>query len=115
MNLEKSLNLVDWEKCELLPVIVQDVANNEVLMMAYMDKEALELSLSTKVAHYFSRSKQRIWKKGESSGHLQKIVEVLVDCDEDTLLYKVQQSGAACHTGAANCFFRKLPTNTKGK
>ena len=104
----ESLNRVDWEKSELLPVIVQDVTNNEVLMMAYMDKEALELSLSTKIAHYFSRSKQRIWKKGESSGHIQKIESFALDCDNDTLLIKVIQEGVACHTGRRSCFFTEL-------
>jgi len=106
--MQKIIDRVDWEKCELLPVIVQDVANNEVLMMAYMDKEALELSLSTKVAHYFSRSKQRIWKKGESSGHLQTIHSFNIDCDNDTLLIKVTQEGVACHTGRRSCFFTEL-------
>ena len=108
MSLTKALNRVDWEKCELLPVIVQDVENNEVLMMAYMDKEALELSLSTKVAHYFSRSKQRIWKKGETSGHTQTIHSFALDCDNDTLLIKVTQEGVACHTGRRSCFFTEL-------
>ena len=102
------LSRVDWEKIDLLPVIVQDVANNEVLMMAYMDKEALELSLSTKIAHYFSRSKQRIWKKGESSGHTQTIHSFNIDCDNDTLLIKVTQEGVACHTGRRSCFFTEL-------
>jgi len=106
--MQEVLNRVDWEKCELLPVIVQDVANNEVLMMAYMDKEALELSLSTKIAHYFSRSKQRIWKKGESSGHIQSIHSFNIDCDNDTLLIKVTQEGVACHTGRRSCFFTEL-------
>jgi phosphoribosyl-ATP pyrophosphohydrolase/phosphoribosyl-AMP cyclohydrolase len=104
------INRIDWEKCELLPVIVQDVSNNEVLMMAYMDKEALELSLSTKTAHYFSRSKQRIWKKGESSGHTQAIHSFNIDCDNDTLLIKVAQEGVACHTGRRSCFFTELET-----
>ena len=108
MSLEKALNLVDWDKSELLPVIVQDEQNNEVLMMAYMDKEALELSLSTKIAHYFSRSKQRIWKKGESSGHIQTISSFRIDCDNDTLLIKVKQEGVACHTGRYSCFFTEL-------
>ena len=108
MSLEKALNRVDWEKCELLPVIVQDVTNNEVLMMAYMNREALELSLSTKIAHYFSRSKQRIWKKGESSGHTQTIHSFNIDCDNDTLLIKVTQEGVACHTGRRSCFFTEL-------
>ena len=108
MSLEKVLNRVDWQKSELLPVIVQDNVNNEVLMMAYMNKEALELSLSTKIAHYFSRSKQRIWKKGESSGHIQKIHSFNIDCDNDTLLIKVTQEGVACHTGRRSCFFTEL-------
>jgi len=108
MSLEAVINRVDWEKSELLPVIVQDVENNEVLMMAYMNKEALELSLSTKIAHYFSRSKQRIWKKGESSGHTQKIHSFNIDCDNDTLLIKVTQEGVACHTGRRSCFFTEL-------
>jgi len=106
--MQKVLNRVDWEKSELLPVIVQDVANNEVLMMAYMNREALELSLSTKIAHYFSRSKQRIWKKGESSGHTQSIHSFNIDCDNDTLLIKVTQEGVACHTGRRSCFFTEL-------
>jgi phosphoribosyl-ATP pyrophosphohydrolase/phosphoribosyl-AMP cyclohydrolase len=105
-----TLNKVDWEKSELLPVIVQEVGTNEVLMMAYMDKEALELSLTTKIAHYFSRSKQRIWKKGETSGHTQTIQEFLLDCDNDTLLIKVIQEGVACHTGRKSCFFTNIET-----
>jgi phosphoribosyl-ATP pyrophosphohydrolase/phosphoribosyl-AMP cyclohydrolase len=108
--MQEVLNLVDWSKSELLPVIVQDVQNNEVLMMAYMNKEALELSLNTKIAHYFSRSKQRIWKKGESSGHTQKIHSFNIDCDNDTLLIKVTQEGVACHTGRRSCFFTELET-----
>ncbi|MBL0709283.1 MAG: bifunctional phosphoribosyl-AMP cyclohydrolase/phosphoribosyl-ATP diphosphatase HisIE [Sulfurimonas sp.] len=108
MSIDASLNRVDWEKCELLPVIVQDVQSNEVLMMAYMNKEALELSLGTKIAHYFSRSKQRIWKKGESSGHIQQIHSFSIDCDNDTLLIKVTQEGVACHTGRRSCFFTEL-------
>ena len=106
--MQKVIDRVDWEKSELLPVIVQDVDNNEVLMMAYMNKEALTLSLETKVAHYFSRSKQRIWKKGESSGHTQTIHSFNIDCDNDTLLIKVTQEGVACHTGRRSCFFTEL-------
>lgn len=103
-----AVDRVDWEKSELLPVIVQDVTTNEILMMAYMNREALELSLSTKIAHYFSRSKQRIWKKGESSGHTQAIHSFSIDCDNDTLLIKVTQEGVACHTGRKSCFFTEL-------
>ena len=99
---------IDWQKQELLPVIVQDSTTNEVLMMAYMDKEALRLSLETKTAHYFSRSKQRLWKKGESSGHTQEIESFFLDCDNDTLLIKVKQNGVACHTGRKSCFFTEL-------
>jgi len=106
--MQNILNRIDWQKSNLLPVVVQDVENSEVLMMAYMDKEALELSLSTKIAHYFSRSKQRIWKKGESSGHIQKIHSFHIDCDNDTLLIKVTQLGVACHTGRRSCFFTEL-------
>ena len=106
--MEEILNRVDWEKSELLPVIVQDDTTNEVLMMAYMNKEALQLSLETKLAHYFSRSKQRIWKKGESSNHLQHIHSFMIDCDNDTLLLKIKQDGVACHTGRKSCFFTEL-------
>ncbi len=106
--MQEILNRVDWEKSELLPVIVQDVTNNEVLMLAYMNREALELSLETKLAHYYSRSRQRLWKKGESSNHLQHIKEFLIDCDNDTLVIKVIQDGVACHTGRRSCFFTKL-------
>ncbi|HIP15258.1 MAG TPA: bifunctional phosphoribosyl-AMP cyclohydrolase/phosphoribosyl-ATP diphosphatase HisIE [Sulfurimonas autotrophica] len=106
--MQEILQRVDWEKQELLPVIVQDNSTNEVLMMAYMNQEALELSLTTKIAHYFSRSKQRIWKKGESSGHIQKILSFFIDCDNDTLLIKVHQEGVACHTGRKSCFFTEL-------
>ena len=108
----EQLNKIDWEKMDnLIPVITQDSKTNEVLMVAYMNKEALELTIKTNYAHYFSRSKQRIWKKGESSNHLQEIVEILVDCDNDTLLLKVNQEGVACHTGRKSCFFTNLNTN----
>ena len=110
-SIEQLIKRIDWQKQPLLPVIVQDVSTNEVLMMAYMNPEALRLSLQTKIAHYFSRSKQRIWKKGESSGHTQEIEEFLLDCDNDTLLLKVKQNGVACHTGRKSCFFTRLDTN----
>lgn len=104
-----TISQIDWEKIDgLLPVIVQDSSSNEVLMMAYMNQEALELTISTKFAHYYSRSKQRLWKKGESSNHTQEVQEVLLDCDNDTLLIKVKQNGVACHTGRRSCFFTNL-------
>ncbi len=103
---------IDWEKMDgLIPVIVQDYLSNEVLMLAYMNEEALELTKQTNQAHYFSRSRQRIWKKGESSGHLQHIKQILIDCDNDTILLKVEQIGVACHTGRKSCFFTDLQTN----
>ncbi|RUM64893.1 MAG: bifunctional phosphoribosyl-AMP cyclohydrolase/phosphoribosyl-ATP pyrophosphatase [Sulfurimonas sp.] len=104
----EALDRVDWEKSELLPVIVQEINSREVLMLAYMNREALRLSLETKIAHYFSRSKQRIWKKGERSGHIQKIHHFALDCDQDTLLIHVEQEGVACHTGRPSCFFTEL-------
>lgn len=100
---------INWQKVNgLLPVITQDFKTNEVLMLAYMNEEALNLSLETNFAHYFSRTKERIWKKGESSGHTQAIKEFLLDCDNDTLLLKVEQKGVACHTGRPTCFFQNL-------
>jgi len=94
----------------LVPVIVQDIDTNEVLMLAYMNEEALEKTLKTGYAHYFSRSRNKLWKKGESSGHTQEVKEILVDCDNDTILLKVKQNGVACHTGRKSCFFTKLDT-----
>ena len=103
---------IEWEKNGgLIPVIVQDYESNEVLMLAYMNEEALKLTQSTKFAHYFSRSKNRLWKKGESSGHTQEVKEILIDCDNDTILLKVKQNGVACHTGRKSCFFTNLENN----
>ena len=103
---------IDWEKMDgLIPVVTQEASTNEVLMLAYMDKEALSLTLETNIAHYFSRSKQRIWKKGESSGHTQEVVDIMIDCDDDTILLKVNQIGVACHTGRKSCFFTSMKTN----
>jgi phosphoribosyl-ATP pyrophosphohydrolase/phosphoribosyl-AMP cyclohydrolase len=104
------IDKIDWQKQELIPVIAQESSTNEVLMLAYMNQEALKLTLSTKEAHYFSRSKQRIWKKGESSGHIQKVEDILLDCDNDTILLKIVQEGVACHTGRKSCFFTRLET-----
>jgi len=97
----------------LLPAIAQDAVSKEVLMLGFVDEEAVRLTLETGYAHYYSRSKRRIWKKGEESGHLQKIVDVLVDCDNDTLLYMVEQTGVACHTGARSCFFTSLSSGER--
>ena len=93
----------------LLPAIVQDVASGEVLMLAYINQLAWEKTLATGKAHYWSRSRNSLWLKGESSGHVQLIREILVDCDQDTVVYKVEQlGGAACHTGYRSCFYRKV-------
>ena len=99
---------IDWDKTPLIPAIAQDYENNEVLMLAYMNEEAYNLTLETKYAHYFSRSKQRIWKKGESSNHTQEIQDMLVDCDGDTIVLKIKQNGVACHTGTKSCFFTSI-------
>ena len=92
----------------LMPVVVQDAQSQEVLMLAYANQEALSLTQKTGLAHYYSRSRDQLWQKGESSGHTQKICEIRIDCDQDTLLYLVEQQGPACHTGRQNCFYRKL-------
>jgi phosphoribosyl-AMP cyclohydrolase / phosphoribosyl-ATP pyrophosphohydrolase len=92
----------------LIPVVTQDAASGEVLMLAYANQEALEKTLETKLAHYYSRSRQALWRKGASSGHIQELVELRYDCDADALLYRVHQTGAACHTGKRSCFYRSL-------
>jgi phosphoribosyl-AMP cyclohydrolase len=105
---------IDFEKGKgLLPVIVQDYETGEVLMLAYMNRKAWLETLETGKATYWSRSRNELWVKGETSGHVQIVKEILVDCDSDTLLLKVHQvGGAACHTGYKSCFFRKV---TNGK
>ncbi len=93
----------------LVPVIVQDSATKEVLMLAYMNEEAWIKTLETKKAHYFSRSRKKLWLKGETSGNVQLVKKIKVDCDEDTILLEVEQlGGAACHTGYRSCFYREL-------
>ena len=105
---------LDFSKSKdgLLPAIVQDAESGVVLMLAYINKAAWEKTLETKKAHYWSRSRQQLWLKGESSGHVQLIKEVLVDCDKDTVVYKVEQvGGAACHKGYGSCFYRRVTEN----
>ncbi|TET29424.1 phosphoribosyl-AMP cyclohydrolase [Candidatus Aerophobetes bacterium] len=102
------LGEVKFDSQGLVPVIVQDVRNLEILMMAWMSKDALQKTLSTGKVHFWSRSRQKIWLKGEESGHYQWIREIWVDCDGDTLLLKVEQTQAACHLGYRSCFFRKM-------
>jgi phosphoribosyl-AMP cyclohydrolase len=100
---------VDFEKGGgLVPVVVQDARSGEILMLAYANKEAVEKTLQTGYAHYYSRSRKRLWMKGEESGNRQRVLKILVDCDADTLIYIVEQTGAACHTGNRSCFYREL-------
>ena len=89
-------------------MVVQDAGSKEVLMLAYANEEALEKTLTTGYAHYWSRSRKKLWMKGETSGHTQKIRKVMTDCDYDTLLYVVEQKGPACHTGEDTCFFNDI-------
>ena len=93
----------------LIPAIIQDAANSQVLMVAYMNPESLQKTLLTRKTHFWSRSRQELWLKGETSGHYQFVKEVRFDCDQDTLLIKVDQVGPACHTGHRSCFYRSLP------
>lgn len=97
-----------WPESGLLPVVVQDVGSSEVLMQAWVDREALQTAVETGRGIYFSRSRKQIWVKGETSGNTQKLVAVRVDCDADSLLYLVEQRGAACHTGHRSCYYRSL-------
>ena len=92
----------------LIPVVVVDKTSRDVLMVAYANVDAVELTRKTGYAHYFSRSRKKLWKKGEESGHFQRVFRILVDCDEDCLLYEVEQTGAACHTGYRTCFYRTI-------
>lgn len=99
----------------LIPAIAQDNETGEVLMFAFMNREALEKTLETGIMHYWSRSRQKLWKKGESSGHVQIVKEILVDCDMDVLLAKIEQEGGACHTGYRSCFYRTIGGEVVGE
>lgn len=107
------LERIRFNKEGLIPAVIQDIKRGEVLMMAWMDKEALEKTFSSGKVHFWSRSRKKLWLKGESSGHYQLVREIWMDCDEDALLIKVQQVKAACHMGYKSCFFRKV--DKKGK
>ena len=97
----------------LIPAIVQDVRSKQVLMVAYMNREAVQKTLRTGKTHFYSRSRKRMWLKGESSGHIQKVKSIALDCDGDALVVKVTQTGGACHTGYATCFYRRLEMQPK--
>ena len=103
------LDAVKWDDNGLVAAIAQDVTTLEVLMLAWMNRESLQLTLSTGQAHYWSRSRQALWKKGETSGHIQRLKELRLDCDGDAILMKIEQTGGiACHTGRRRCFFNLL-------
>jgi len=99
----------------LVTVVVTDAASGDVLMLAHMNEEALKRTIESGEAWYFSRSRQKLWKKGEQSGHVQRVVELRIDCDQDAVWLKVEQHGAgACHTGRRSCFYRRVPLGAKG-
>ncbi len=99
---------IKWNEQGLIPAIVQDAHSGAVLMLAYMNAEALRLTQATGEAHFWSRSRKELWHKGATSGNVQRVREILIDCDADTILLKVDPAGPACHTGAYSCFYRKL-------
>ena len=103
MNLDKY-----FVKAELIPAIIQEESTGEILMLAYMNKESMAKTLETGYTWFWSRSRQELWNKGATSGHLQKVISIHGDCDDDTLLVKVEQTGPACHTGSKSCFFNKI-------
>jgi len=100
--------MLRFDEKGLIPVVAQDVDSKEVLMLAYANEEAIKKTLETGFAHYWSRSRKKLWMKGETSGNVQEVIEVRVDCDCDAILYIVRQRGVACHTGNYSCFFRRI-------
>ncbi|HEX2531692.1 MAG TPA: phosphoribosyl-AMP cyclohydrolase [Burkholderiaceae bacterium] len=105
----KWLNAVKWDEHGLVPVIAQEIGSNDVLMFAWMNREALARTVELGEAVYWSRSRKKLWHKGEESGHIQQVCEIRLDCDEDVVLLKVEQvEGIACHTGRHSCFFQKF-------
>jgi phosphoribosyl-AMP cyclohydrolase len=106
---------LDFGESGLVPAVAQDAETGEVLMLAYVSPEALERTEETGLAHYYSRSRDELWQKGASSGHVQQVAEVRVDCDGDAVLYRVDQEGGACHTGFRSCFYRTLDGDVVGE
>ncbi|RBI62990.1 phosphoribosyl-AMP cyclohydrolase [Halomicrococcus sp. NG-SE-24] len=104
-----------FDENDLLPAVAQSAESGEVLMLAYVTPEAVERTRETGFAHYYSRSRDELWRKGATSGHVQRVEEVRVDCDGDALLYRVDQEGGACHTGFESCFYRTLDGETVGE
>ena len=105
-----SLSEIKFDASGLVPAIIQDADTNEALMLAYMNRESLKRTLETGETHFWSRSRKELWHKGATSGNLQRVVEIRVDCDADTLLVRVDPAGPACHTGNQTCFYRQLET-----
>lgn len=99
---------INFDAEGLIPAIVQDARSGEVLMLAYMNIRALQQTLATREAHFWSRSRQELWRKGATSGNIQRVLEIRVDCDADTLLLRVDPAGPACHTGEQSCFYRSV-------
>lgn len=109
MNINDILENIDFDKGNgLVPAVIQDSESNDVLMMAYMSKESLKKTLEGDTTWFYSRSRNELWNKGATSGHFQYVKEIYLDCDNDTLLIKVNQVGVACHTGEKSCFFKKI-------
>ncbi|WP_245683821.1 bifunctional phosphoribosyl-AMP cyclohydrolase/phosphoribosyl-ATP diphosphatase HisIE [Vulcanibacillus modesticaldus] len=108
LDINKIISEIKFDEKGLVPAITQDVKTNKVLMLAYMNEEAIKKTLEEKVVHYFSRSRQKLWKKGESSGNIQKLQGFSYDCDHDTILLLVDQVNVACHTGEYSCFFNEV-------
>ena len=106
---EELLSEIKYDASGLIPAVVQDAETNEVLMLAYMNAESLRLTLESGETWFWSRSRGELWHKGATSGNVQRVVEIRVDCDADTLLVRVQPAGPACHTGERSCFYRSLP------
>ena len=111
--MQVSIPEIKFDANGLIPAIVQDAGTNEVLMLAYMNQESLQLTLAKGETYFWSRSRQELWHKGATSGNIQSVVEVRVDCDADTLLIRVKPVGPACHTGEQSCFYRNMQKGNK--
>ena len=111
----KWLNKIKWDENGLVPVIAQEASSNDVLMFAWMNREALAQTVASGEAVYWSRSRKKLWHKGEESGHVQKVLDIRIDCDEDVILLRIEQTGGiACHTGRHSCFFQQYDASAGG-
>ena len=114
VNFTQLMKKVKFDRQGLIPAIIQDSKTDKVLMLAFMNRQALRKTLESGKTYFWSRSRKKVWRKGESSGHIQSVQDIFLDCDGDTLLIKVKQVKAACHTGYYSCFYRRLNPRTKG-